>query len=474
MSGQVCQYFLQGRCKYGDRCRHIHQTGQRFGSGGGFGGGGGGGFSSNNSFSALNGNNGGGFGGSGGGGGSGFGQRGFGFAGNNNNNNSNIKGNQPPNSGPGAKKLAFDGNTILNDITQDRPLHELSSYGPGKEEPNLISGKDMQPEELRLMFYETQNPALPQITGDYSGLMAAATAAGAGPAGMQNAFMQKLQQLNAAMNQEIQNISKDPQGAYQYFMNNIRPSGGAASATSGPGNNAFGTGGSGFGQTAFGQPAVFGQPSAFGQTSTLGAAQSAFGIGGNTNNSFASGANNSAFANANNTNPFGGAGASNPSPFGTGGNVFSNTTTAQQTSASAFGSGGGFAQPSAFSQPSAFANNTASTGATAPNNSSVFPGSGFLGGAQQQQPAQTAFGIGGGNAFSNPPAPMGQTGLSGGNAFSTTNSTVSAGTLKMVQAKGIKSSVKGEPLTEEEIVAYRAPVFELKCIPEQEPPMELR
>ena len=49
-----------------------------------------------------------------------------------------------------------------------------------------------------------------------------------------------------------------------------------------------------------------------------------------------------------------------------------------------------------------------------------------------------------------------------------------AGTLKMVKAVGLKSSKKGEPLTEEEIAAYRAPAFDIKRVPEQEPPMELR
>jgi hypothetical protein len=48
MSNKICQFFQQGRCKYGDRCRSIHPTGQQYGSTG-FGGGGGG-FTSNNSF----------------------------------------------------------------------------------------------------------------------------------------------------------------------------------------------------------------------------------------------------------------------------------------------------------------------------------------------------------------------------------------------------------------------------------------
>jgi nucleoporin NUP42 len=44
----------------------------------------------------------------------------------------------------------------------------------------------------------------------------------------------------------------------------------------------------------------------------------------------------------------------------------------------------------------------------------------------------------------------------------------------MVNAATIKFSAKGEPLTEDEIAAFRAQTFELKCIPEHEPPMELR
>ncbi|KAI1314506.1 hypothetical protein EDD11_002123 [Mortierella claussenii] len=538
MSGQICTFFQQGRCKYGDRCRNIHPTGSRFrGSEGAFGGNNNSSFANNNSFGALSGNSGGGgFGGSGfgGSGGGGFGQQGFGSnAGFGNNSSNTNRGSAFGSTGAntaGAKKIAFDANTILNDITNDRPLHELSSYGPGKEEPNLIPGKDMQPEELRLMYYEAQNPALPQVTGDYLGLMAAASAAGSGPAGMQNAFMQKLQQLNMSMNQEIQKIAKDTQGAYQYFMNTIRSSGGALSPTSSttagaPGNSSFGGATSAFGQnssfgqssalgqgaafgqpstlgqnstfgqisslgqaSAFGQPSTLGATSAFGQTSVLGAGQSAFAAAGNPAGAFGAGGSGntfgsgSAFGTASGQSAFGTAPAQ--SAFGTGGNVFGAQLT-PQTAVSAFGAGAGFGQQSAFGNSSVLTGSASTAGTPF--------GSGFSGGTQssappQQQP-QSAFGS---TAFANAanPNPFGQSGNDIVNGFgggqnnkgsgvsdistASKDAAVSAGTLKMVQATGLKSSLKGEPLTEEEIAAYRASTFEIKRIPEQEPPLELR
>lgn len=41
MSGEVCRFFLQGKCRFGERCRYLHTRGDF--SGRGYGGGGGGG-----------------------------------------------------------------------------------------------------------------------------------------------------------------------------------------------------------------------------------------------------------------------------------------------------------------------------------------------------------------------------------------------------------------------------------------------
>jgi nucleoporin NUP42 len=52
---------------------------------------------------------------------------------------------------------------IKLDLTTERPYYVLSSYGPGKNEPSLIKGQDLSPEELRLQFYKARaanNPAL--------------------------------------------------------------------------------------------------------------------------------------------------------------------------------------------------------------------------------------------------------------------------------------------------------------------------
>ncbi|KAF9987504.1 phosphatidylinositol-binding protein scs2 [Mortierella antarctica] len=518
-----------------------HQTGSRFGSNS-FGGNSGG-FASSNSFGALSGNSGGsgGFGGSSSGGG--FGQRGFGgnaggggFGNNNNNSGGSAFGRGGGGNDAGAggqKKIAYDDKTIKTDITTDRPIHELSSYAPGKEEPNLISGKDMQPEELRLMYYEAQNAVLTQATGDYSGLAAAAAASGAGPAGLQNAYMQKMQQLNGVMDQEIQKIVQNPQAAFSYFMNSIRTGSGTANAP------ATTSGGS-----AFGQPSAFGQSSAFGQTSTL-SGNSAFGqtasLGGNSafgqpsalggtsafGQTSAAGGNsafgqtsaltsNSAFGQTSALG--GGSGFGQTSTLGGGSSAFgqqqlgSNTTFGQPSAlgtASAFGQGGAgasaFGNPAAtqqpasafgtagFAQQSAFGNNAApATAAAGTVANSAFGGSGFLGGQQQQsQQLQQTSTFGQQSAFGNmaqaSPFSQGGNNVQGaGNAFAAAGGAVSgsttavkdtatnAGTLKMVKAVGLKSSKKGEPLTEEEIAAYRAPAFDIKRVPEQEPPMELR
>jgi nucleoporin NUP42 len=49
----------------------------------------------------------------------------------------------------------LDKNDIRNDLTGQRPIYPLSSYGPGKDAPRqLIEGPvDISPEELRLRYY---------------------------------------------------------------------------------------------------------------------------------------------------------------------------------------------------------------------------------------------------------------------------------------------------------------------------------
>lgn len=60
-----------------------------------------------------------------------------------------------------ASSCSRDG--IKLDLTTERPRWVMSSYGPGKGEPSMISGLDVSPEELRLQFYTARtqnNPAL--------------------------------------------------------------------------------------------------------------------------------------------------------------------------------------------------------------------------------------------------------------------------------------------------------------------------
>ncbi|KAI6135233.1 hypothetical protein EDD17DRAFT_1546695 [Pisolithus thermaeus] len=93
MQREVCQYYLRGICKFGDRCKNEHPratTKPPFG---------------NQSWSANT-----------------------------------------------SKALLFTTETLTNDVTplKEKPLWPLSSYGTAKHEKTLISGLDESPEELRV------------------------------------------------------------------------------------------------------------------------------------------------------------------------------------------------------------------------------------------------------------------------------------------------------------------------------------
>jgi hypothetical protein len=45
---------------------------------------------------------------------------------------------------------------IKKDLTEQRPMYRLSSYGPAKNEPCLISGQDTSQDELRWMYYKVK------------------------------------------------------------------------------------------------------------------------------------------------------------------------------------------------------------------------------------------------------------------------------------------------------------------------------
>lgn len=52
--------------------------------------------------------------------------------------------------------FSYSAESINTDLTTDRPTWPLSSFGPAKNEPNLLDGLDVSPEELQLKFYEAR------------------------------------------------------------------------------------------------------------------------------------------------------------------------------------------------------------------------------------------------------------------------------------------------------------------------------
>ncbi|KAJ2455775.1 Nucleoporin-like protein 2 [Coemansia sp. RSA 2336] len=312
----VCQYFLQGRCSFGDRCRNEHpqnrpsgfgQSSQLFGGQGG------------NRFGALSGST------------NAFKQTSaFGsFASNANK--------------PATKNQVLTGDLLKRDIG-DRPLWRFSVYGPTGSKPNILSGTDISPEEMHLDF------KMAEASGNVA------------------MCQQKYAQLDVEMDQKLNNIvqnadSMAQQWERQYGVSATQQGGGGSSAfgQSAPsgGSSAFGqsatlSGSNAFGQSASSGSSAFGQkPSAFGGTTSFGQKPSAFG-GSNT-----FGQTSSAFGSSG-TSAFGQS-TTTSSAFGQSkpafGGAFGQSTTGalgQPKSTSAFGGQsalGGFGQgTSAFGQ----------------------------------------------------------------------------------------------------------------------------
>ncbi|KAJ2631726.1 hypothetical protein H4R22_001781 [Coemansia sp. RSA 1290] len=303
----VCQYFLQGRCSFGDRCRNEHpqnrpsgfgQSSQLFGGQGG------------NRFGALSGS------------GNAFKQTSaFGsFA-------SNTKK-------PAGKDKTLTGDLLKRDIG-DRPLWRFSVYGPIGGKPNMLSGTDISPEEMQLDF------KMAEASGNVA------------------MCQQKYAQLDAEMDQKLNNVVQNADSSAQQWE---RQYGISASQQGGGGLSAFGQtapGGSGtFGQTTSGGSSAFGQKSsAFGGTTAFGQKPSAFGGSsafGQTSSAFGSSGTSAFGQNTTTSSAFG---QSNGPQTAFGGSAFGQSAAGsfgQPKSTSAFGgqsASGGFGQgTSAFGQ----------------------------------------------------------------------------------------------------------------------------
>ncbi|KAI8322865.1 hypothetical protein GQ54DRAFT_297139 [Martensiomyces pterosporus] len=432
----VCQYFLQGKCSFGDRCRNEHPRNRpsAFGQSsaqmimnkarGGGSGGGGGGFGAFGGGSSAFGGGPGAFGGGSsafgggssavGGGSSAFGGGSSAFGGGafvQKTAFSALASNNLSSNGPAVKngpaQLTED---ILKKLLTERPQWELSSFGPVGGEPNMISGTDISPEEARVEFL------LAQSTGSIA------------------AYQQKHAQLSNDMSQRVGSILSNLSPLVKQW--NEQTAGrahnpGAAATSTGFGQNASQS--SAFGQqaksafaqgtshSAFGQGA-FGQSSASGQTTQPAPGNSA------------APSYQSAFGQSSVPSAFGQAPPS--SPFG------------QQTTTSAFGRQ---QQPA-----TAFGN----AGSSAFGSNSAFGGG-------------SAFSSGSGFGSSAPAFGAGSSAFGAGSAFGTSPSTqqISFGSTP----EEIKASTgPWRDLTPAEISKYQAPEFTIGSIPEAPPPVEFR
>ncbi|KAJ2520414.1 Nucleoporin-like protein 2 [Coemansia sp. RSA 1939] len=318
----VCQYFLQGKCNFGSRCRNEHpqQQASAFGQSssqailkGGGGGGGSSAFGGFNRFGALSGPSGGGnmagggaFGGGGRGNVSAFGQHAqSAFTGFGNKTTTTGGGGgglgfslqSSVGSSPfGQQKSAFDiggrlggGGGGVDDgrmVTTGRPgnkpvtvdqlrklvkvpmVWKLSTFAPVGEKPSMVAGTDVSPEESRLEFVMAQRQQQQQqqlLGGGYNSVAEAC---------------QKYDQLVQDMDRRLGDIDGNAP-AYATQWNQMHGGGAAGGGNLGT-QSAFGQQASAFGQksSAFGQ-----QASAFGQQT------SAFGgnIGGGSGSAFGSG-----------------------------------------------------------------------------------------------------------------------------------------------------------------------------------------
>ncbi|KAG2184321.1 hypothetical protein INT44_009336 [Umbelopsis vinacea] len=386
---------------------------------------------------------------------------------NNNNNNNSSWGSKPAFGGSAApnEMPKYNETSLKSDLaSQEKPVWDLSVYGPAKEEPNLIVGTDRSFEEDRLSYYlsRLQN-------------------------GNESQFLQEREQALQVMNQQVNAIVNNPTAAIKHFNDQKSKTSSAFGGSSNTAqfepfrsNSGFGSGG-GFGNTG----------SAFGNnnnnSSAFGNTGSAFGAGANKQPTSAFGGSafgGSAFGNTGNASAapaFGSTGFVNNSAFG---NMSQPSTSAFGNTGSAFGgatpnqsafgatsSMGGFGSTPAFGAPSAAGAQPNSMMSAAPT--SAFGSTTSMG----QQPS--AFGM-----PSQPSQPFGaaQPTTAFGSAAQPTTGFGAApptnagfglgfGAQPPAQQPPLNTASMDAPSEQQ---AFLAPIFQYKMIPEEEPPVQLR
>ncbi|KAI8391691.1 uncharacterized protein BYT42DRAFT_557731 [Radiomyces spectabilis] len=383
--------------------------------------------------------------------------------------------------------------SIRTNLKDERPLWQLSVYGPAKEEPNLIVGTDRSPEEDRLLYYLSM-----RTTGNI------------------NQYMADQEQAIRTMDSQVNAILNNPKAALQHYdqQKTKHTSGFGGQASNQPfepftgAPQAFG-GSSAFGSGAFGQkPATAFGGSAFGSAGNNAFGASAF--GGGTASAFGGSQPVSAFGATTGAPAFGSTSSLGASAFGKpsalgGGPAFGQASAfgAASNSAPAFGATSALGQSAApaFGSTSALGStSTPAFGATSGLGAAAAPAFG----ATSTLGSGSAFGqtssLGGNNAFNkSAPSAFGQPSALGqaspfnqstntapgfgSSLSSSTNSTLAApgfGSAN-VNPTGFgsfattnnPSSLSSANMDDPDYKAFASDHFDFRGIPEVEPPAEL-
>ncbi|KAJ2368154.1 hypothetical protein H4S01_001754 [Coemansia sp. RSA 2610] len=417
----VCNYFLQGRCSFGDRCRNEHPQNRPsgFGQSSSLGG-----QNNSNRFGAFSNTGGGSSGG-------GFTQTtAFGALGN----TTPKKSKDQPLTG-----------ALLKQGIEDRPLWKLSVFGPTSNKPNMLSGTDVSPEEMHLDFMLAER------------------------AGNVPACQQKYAQLADEMDQRVREVVGNADSYALKWENQYGQTTPQSSGAGGTG--AFGQAASAFGQKPFGQSAAsgfggstssaFGQPttpkqsafgsSAFGQSSGSGGFGKS-GASGGFGQSSASGGFGQSGTGAFGKSTTGAFGQSSGTGSAFGQSSGTGSAFGQSSGASAFGQS---SKPSAFGQPSPAQSAFGNTG------TSAFGSTGT-----------SAFGNAGTSAFGN----------RGASAFGSNSGTSAFGQIlggsQFAMSSNTSQQISGKTdptrdLSAQEIECFKNPQFTMGQIPEIPPTADL-